>query len=160
MFALMAGALILVAAHHRNGEERIRQSELEARERRHRAVLDVTFDGIALVRAGRVVQANRGFSEIFGPECSGGLVNLFKVDDQPKIEGLLNGAGRAVVEARGMNGRTLEIVGHRREGRPRRDRRSRHHGATPSRARPASRAADRGGRTFGGEALRTTSTTC
>lgn len=115
MFALMAGALVLVAAHHRNAEERIRQSELESRERRHRAVLDVTFDGIALVRGGRVVQANRGFSEIFGSDCSGGLVNLFKVDDQPKIERLLNGAGRAVVEARGMNGRTLEIVGHRRD---------------------------------------------
>lgn len=115
MFALMASALLLVASHHRNGEEQIRQAELEARERRHRAVLDVTFDGIALVHGGRVVQANRGFSAIFGQDVSGGLVNLFRVADQPQVERVLERTEGAVVEARGINGRVLEVVAHRCE---------------------------------------------
>ena len=115
MVAVVGGGLVLVAAKYRNGLETIRKRELAQRERRHREVLDVAFDGIAVLDDGHIAQANRGFTEIFGGhdgELVGTrLLRLFDDGARVPIEELLDGGVCQPLEVRprGAKGRILEL---------------------------------------------------
>jgi PAS domain S-box-containing protein len=57
---------IMLSTHHRNQLEFDRRAALMESEARYRALLETTFDGIALYKDGRLIEANSGFVHIFG----------------------------------------------------------------------------------------------
>jgi len=65
-FVVGAGMMTLLAAYHRHQLEVERQAELAEEELRYRALLEATFEGIAILQDGTIIDANTGFAHIFG----------------------------------------------------------------------------------------------
>jgi PAS domain S-box-containing protein len=118
MVSIMGGGLVLVAANYRNEVEEIRKRQTAERQQRHREILDVAFDGIAMLEGETIAQTNRGFAEIFGREeqdlVGSPLSDLFAKEDHARVAAVLEGRTSEAVELRsqseGGERRILEML--------------------------------------------------
>lgn len=110
-FLVPLSLLVVLGVHHRRAVEADRLHLLEASEQRYRGLFDTTFAGFALIRDGKIVEANAGFAEIFGYRL---------VDLQGKaLEELIAEGSRRAVQT-GLDGSfssPREIRGRRKDGR-------------------------------------------
>ena len=65
-FYIVMGGAIMVVKFYRQLLENIRTAELQEMRTRYRKLLEMMFEGVALEYKGRILEANNGFTRIFG----------------------------------------------------------------------------------------------
>ena len=65
-FHILVGGCLVLGGAYRTRMTREKQADLESREAKHRALLEVGFDGIADLQGGLLVSATEGFADVFG----------------------------------------------------------------------------------------------
>jgi PAS domain S-box-containing protein len=87
-FYIVMGGAIMVVKFYRQLLENIREAELQETRTRYRQLLEMVFEGVAVERKGRIVEANNGFMHIFGTgpdEVAGQPITRFLPGGLPTV---------------------------------------------------------------------------
>jgi two-component system cell cycle sensor histidine kinase/response regulator CckA len=102
---LLAGNVFIVTARmHRDRQMEASAQVLREREARHRHLLEAAYDGTALVRADHIVEASKGFAEVFDRDPATllglSLSELFAAESRDEIQRSLSQATSPPIETR------------------------------------------------------------
>ena len=120
-FHFIVGGCVVLGGFYRNRLTEEKQSNLETQEAKHRALLEVSFDGIADIRGGILIGATDGFAAVFGwsidQMLGEPLADFFASSESEKLRSLETALSEQLLDLRALraDGREfpVEVVAQR-----------------------------------------------